>query len=194
MKRLLFGVLLTAALPSVPLAHHILGIPHYKYSETYPQIPYLEVIAQVGAHELDFTYFPGTPRPGERVRFKLYVRDRGTGEVFREPLNVAIVRTRFLRAAVPVVQPFTIQPGTGPEKNDYKFFLTFDAPEAYEVRVDFPNGDAVETIPFPVVIGKTDDRPLILGAVGILAMAVVSVAAVKRRRKSAAAAARRRPS
>lgn len=172
-------------------AHHILGIPHYKYGKDYPQIPYLEVLAQVGASDLDFTYFPGMPKPGERVRFKLYVRNRESGEVFRQPLAVEVVRKRFLRAAVPVAEPFEIRPGIGPEKNDYKFFLTFDDAEAYEIRVHFPNGEGIETIPFPVVIGKTDDRPLIFGAVGILGLAVGSVAIVKRRRKKVERRARR---
>lgn len=168
---------------SAASAHHILGIPHYKYSEDYPQIPYLEVLAQVGDYDLVFTHFPGFPKPGEAVRMKLYVHDRKSGEVFRRPLPVEVLRRRFLRRAEPVAEPFEIRPGTGPEKNDYKFFLTFPAAEAYEIRVDFPFGDAVETIPFPVTIGRTDDRPLIFAAAGLLAAAVVTVAVVKRRRR-----------
>lgn len=178
------SALLLAACVSSVQAHHILGIPHYKYSEEYPQIPYLEVIAQVGRHDLDFTYFPGTPKPGERVRLKLYIHDRETGEVFREPLQVQVVQKRFFGEDLRLGQPLTIRPGTGPERNDYKFFLTFAEPEAYEVHLQFPNGEGFETIPFPVTIGKTDDRPLIFGAVGILALAVVAVGLVKRRRKA----------
>ncbi|MDP6581329.1 MAG: hypothetical protein QF681_11785 [Vicinamibacterales bacterium] len=185
MRRPLLTLLLVAALPTVLAAHHILGIPHYKYGDTYPQIPYLEVIAQVGSTDLDFTYFPGIPRPGERVRFKLYVHDRETGEVFREPLQVAVVRTSWLGDDQVVARPFEIKTGVGPEGNDYKFFLTFEAAEAYQIRVSFPNGDQVEVIPFPVVIGQTDDRPLIIGAVGVLGLTVVVVGIVKRRRQPA---------
>lgn len=175
--------LLLAFLPSALAAHHILGIPHYKYSEEYPQIPYLEVLAQVGDHDLVFTHFPGFPKPGEAVRLKLYVHDRKSGDVFREPLSVAVVKKRFLRGTEPVAQPFEIHTGSGPEKNDYKFFLTFAEPEAYEVRVRFPAAGGVETIPFPVSIGKTDDRPLIFGAAALLGATVVTVAAVKKRRR-----------
>lgn len=183
-SRLWIGLLLLAIWVSAPRAHHILGIPHYKYSEEYPQIPYLEVIAQVGTNDLDFTYFPGTPKPGERVRLKLYIHDRMTGEVFREPLEVQVVQKRFFGEDRALGRPLTIRTGVGPERNDYKFFLTFDEPEAFEVRLRFPNGEGFETIPFPVVIGKTDDRPLIFGAVGVLALAVGSVALVKRRRRT----------
>lgn len=183
MRKSALALLMFVALPSFAAAHHILGIPHYMYDENYPQIPFLEVIAQVGPTDLNFTYFPGIPNPGEAVRFKLYVHKRDTGEVFRDPLMVNVVRKRFLQGDVAVVEPFEIRPGVGPEKNDYKFFLTFEAAEAYEVRVRFPNGDGVEVIPFPVVIGKTDDRPLLFGAVGILGMTVVSVAMVKKKRR-----------
>jgi len=192
--RRLASFALLALLASTPvLAHHILGIPHYKYSEDYPQIPYLEVMAQAGAYDLDFTHFPGFPRPGERIRCKLYVRDRESGAAFREPLLVEVARRAFPWGTEPAGEPFTIRTGDGPEQNDYKFFVTFDAAEAYELRVHFPNGDLMEEIPFPVVVGKTDDRPLILGAAGLLAAAIVSVAVVKRRRRSRGRRPGRRP-
>ncbi len=171
-------------------AHHILGIPHYKYDEHYPQIPYLEVVAQVGDHDLVFTHFPGFPSPGESIRFKIYIRNRVTGEPFRDPLPVQVLRRRFLRAPTPAMDPITIRPGTGPESNDYKFFLAFDRAEAYEVAVSFPLKGGVEVIPFPVVIGRTDDRPLIFGAAGLLLGAVVTVALVKKRRRIRARRAR----
>lgn len=159
-----------------------MGIPHYKYGEEYPQIPYVEVMAQTTKHDLHFTYYPGTPVPGERVRFKLYVKDRQTGEPFRESLPVQIVQKTFFGPPIPVAER-TIQVGVGPEKNDYKFFETFDAAEAFEVRVDFPDGERMERIPFPVTIGETDDRPLIFGAAGIVGLTVIAVAVAKRRRK-----------
>lgn len=175
---------LAAALLSAPpaAAHHILGIPHYRYGEEYPQIPFMEVVAQVGEMELVFTHFPGFPSPGERVRFKLYVRNRRTGEAFHDDLTARIVHHRFWSSDRTVAEPFTIRTGTGPESHDYKFFFTFEEAEAYEIRVRFPTGSGEEIIPFPVIIGKTDDRPLIFGAAGILLASVIAVGAVKRRR------------
>lgn len=181
------ALLLPGAVPAA-LAHHVLGLPHYKYSAEYPQVPYLEVIAQVGPHDLDFTYFPGTPRPGETVRFKLYIQRRETGEVFREPLTVQTYQKKLFGRAVPVGEPFTIRPGSGPEANDYKFHLAFDDPEAYEVRVSFPGPDGMEIIPFGVSIGETDNRPLIIGAGVVLGGAVLIVGVLKRRREARARA------
>lgn len=187
----LAALILAALLGTAPAAaHHILGIPHYRYSEEYPQIPYLEVIAQVGGKEMVFTHFPGFPSPGERVRFKLYVRDRRDGTPFTGDLQAEIVRTSFWGEDRPVSGPFTIRTGTGPERNDYKFFHTFDEAEAYEVRVRFPTENGPEVIPFPVVIGRTDDRPLIFGAAGLLLTSVIVVGAVKSRRRRIS---RRRP-
>ncbi len=130
-----------------------------------------------------FTHFPGFPEPGEAVRFKLYIRERDGGRVFRQPLRIEVVRKRFLRRSEPVAPPFDIRPGSGPERNDYKFFFTFPEPEAYELRLRFPGGDSFGTIPFPVVIGKTDERPLIFAAAALLALAVASAAVVKKRRR-----------
>lgn len=181
--RPLFLLLLAAFATVTASAHHILGIPHYKYSDDYPQIPFAEVLAQAGPWDLVFTHFPGFPKPGETVRFKLYIHDRQTDTVFRDPLTVAVVRKRLIGGDEPIGAPLEIHVGDGPEKNDYKFYVAFDEAEAYELRLRFPNGEAVETIPFPVTIGKTDDRPLVFGAAGILAIAIVTVAVVKRRRR-----------
>ena len=169
-------------------AHHVLGLPHYKYGSEYPQIPFVEVPAQSGPHEISFTYFPGTPEPGQRVRFKIYVRNRDTGKPFRNPLTAQVYRKRFLRAAVAEGAPLAITVGRGPQRNDYKFYATFEAAEAYEVRVKFVWAEGTETIPFPVTVGQTDDRPLLLGTVLTLALTVVVVAVINRRRRARAGA------
>jgi hypothetical protein len=190
----LIAATMTLAHWSAPAwAHHILGIPHYKYSEDYPQIPFVEIQAQVRAHELSFTYFPGTPKPGEAVRFKLYIRHQKTGEPFRRPLTVELYKKTAFGGRQQLGAPFTIRTGSGPEANDYKFFRTFDTAEAYEVRVLFASGGAaVETIPFPLTIGETDDRPLLAAAAGTLLLAVIVVAALKRSRVHSASRRRAR--
>ncbi len=180
---LIVACALLLGLPGAAAAHHILGLPHYKYSKDYPQIPFVEIMARTRHHELTFTYFPGTPEPGQRVRFKLYVKDMRDGKPFRKPLAAQVVQRRFIRDNLPLGERLTLRTGVGPEANDYKFFLTFPNAEAYEVQVTFPEGGAVEVIPFAVTIGQTDDRPLLLGAAGTLALAVVIVALINRRRR-----------
>ncbi len=167
---------------SSALAHHILGLPHYKYGDDYPQIPYVEIQGKVDTKSLSFTYFPGTPKPGERIRFKLYVLDEQTKQPFREPLKVVFAKKQaFGSEAVRAVE---IRPGVGPEGNDYKFFHAFESADAFEVRVHFPREDGtVEVVPLPVQIGETDPRPLFGAAVGILVVAVISVALIKRRQR-----------
>lgn len=185
MMRLLPSLILTLLilLPSVASAHHIMGIPHYKYGDDYPQLPFAEIKAQVGDYDLHFTYFPGTPKPGERVRFKLYAFHRETREPFRKPLEVSYFRERFLRSDVRKGESLQIQVGDGPEGNDYKFFHVFEEADSFYVRVHFPHRDGMEVIPFPVQIGVTDTRPLLGGSVLLLFLAVGTVAVINRRRK-----------
>lgn len=174
-------------------AHHILGIPHYKYGDDYPQIPFAEVLAQTPYTDIYFTYFPGTPRPGAEVRFKLYAKSRTSGEPVRVPLKVEVLRKRFLLSDELVRGEFEVRTGVGPEGNDYKFFLTFPAAEAYLVRVHFPDEGGLEVINFPISIGETDDRPVLFGAFGTLVGAVAIVAVLKRRRNQPVGRRKRSP-
>ncbi|MCA9621642.1 MAG: hypothetical protein KC731_21615 [Myxococcales bacterium] len=179
---LVFAV--SSLLGGAAAAHHILGIPHYKYSEEYPQIPFLEVLAQTPEADVYFTHMPGTPRPGEDVRFKIYATRRPGGEPLTPAMKVEVFRKEFGGGLHAVAAPFSLEAGLGPEANDFKFFMAFAEPEAYVVRVHFPEGGRTEVIDFPVTIGETDDRPLFGGAVGLLFAAVAAVAVMKRRRGS----------
>lgn len=129
---------------------------------------------------------PGTPRPGEDVRFKLYAKRLSDGEPQTAPMKVEVLKETFFGGLEPVREPFEIEPGIGPERNDFKFFIEFAEAEAYKVRVHYPDAEGVEVIDFPVTIGETDDRPLIAGAFGTLVFAAVAVGVTKRRRKKSA--------
>lgn len=172
--------------PTMASAHHIMGIPHYKYGDDYPQLPFAEVKAQVGDYDLHFTYFPGTPKPGQRVRFKLYAFHRETREPFREPLKLTYARERFLRSNEEIGEIQEIRVGQGPEGNDYKFFHTFEDADSFYLNIHFPYEDGIELIPFPVQIGVTDTRPLLGGSILVLFLAVGTVAVLKRRKKKEA--------
>ncbi len=176
--------LAAATLAAPTAAHHILGIPHYKYSEEYPQIPFVEVQARTPYSDVHFTYLPGTPRPGQDVRFKLYAKRRADGTPRTPKMMVEVVKHTFLGGTEPVLAPFEIEAGDGPESNDFKFFLRFEEAEAYAVRVHYPDESGeIERIDFPVTIGATDDRPLFAGAFGVVALAVATVFVVKRKRR-----------
>jgi hypothetical protein len=180
LKTLVLLVVL-AGVSQVALAHHILGLPHYRYDESYPQIPCLEVVAQLGAHDAVFSQFPGRPRPGQSVRMKLYVVNRETGEPFVKPLTTDIIQERFFTEQTTIRKPFQIHVGQGPESKDYKFFHTFDEAESDSVRIALPGAEGYEVVSFPVIVGSTDSRPLLPAAVGLLGLIVLTLAVLKRR-------------
>ncbi len=55
-------------------AHHQLGLPHYLYSEDYPQIPTMVIDADAEGYTVTFAIFPGNPNPGDIVRIKVYIK------------------------------------------------------------------------------------------------------------------------
>ncbi len=179
----LWVALVLAGLGAGPArGHHILGIPHYAYDENYPQVAFVEILAQSGPYDIRMSYMPGIVEAGARIRFKLYAVDRGTHQPFRLPLTGRVEKVRFGRSPEVVVEEFPIEVGTGPEGNDYKFFLSFPEVEAYRVVVRFPfPGVDAEEIPFPVQVGVTDDTPLLVGALACLVAMVVGVRFAKRR-------------
>lgn len=163
-------------------AHHIIGIPHYAYDESYPQLPFVEIVATSGPWDIRMTYMPGLIEPGQRIRFKLYAVHRESREPLRRDLVGQVRCRRFGARPEPVAEPFPIRVGKGPEGNDYKFFLEFPGYDAYEVlvRFEFPDG-AVEEIPFPVAVGVTDDTPVLGGAVLLILVAALAVRYLKGR-------------
>jgi hypothetical protein len=186
MRHFLCYFLLWTALVSPALAHHIMGIPHYAYDKNYPQLPFVETTAQSGDWDLRLTYLPGVVEPGQRIRFKLYGKNRVSGDPLRVPLVGQARKVAFGSKPKPLGEAFPVRVGKGPEGNDYKFFLTFPDYDSYEIliRFEFPGG-SVEEIPFPVAVGVTDDTNLLIGAVGLLCFAVICVRVVKTREAAA---------
>lgn len=183
MKRFyqLFIFLLFFSFIPFAYAHHILGIPHYKYSEEYPQIPFVEVMATTGDFLFNFTYYPGNPNPNSDVRLKLYIKNQKTGKAYREPLKAEILEQHTFGDDRRIEGPLSLLTGKGPEANDYKLFKKFPEAESYLLRVFFPIESRVDIIDFPITIGQTVRMPFIFGAIGLLAVIIVIVAFVKRR-------------
>lgn len=172
---LLVALLMGGLSPAALRAHHILGIPHYAYDEAYPELPFVEIMAQSGDWDLRMSYMPGIVRAGDRVRVKLYGKSRSTGRPLQIPLVGQLRKVRFGRRE-PVAEAFPIEVGKGPEGNDYKFFLTLPETEDYEILIRFPfPGVEVEEIPFPIKVGETDDRYFFGAAVALLAGLVLFV-------------------
>ncbi|MCP5107196.1 MAG: hypothetical protein GY950_27665 [bacterium] len=154
-----FGVLVTG---SFLFSHHQLGLPHYLYSEDYPQIPTMVVEADAEGYTVTFSTFPGNPRPGETVRMKIYIKHAVSGRVYTEPIRMSISTMTFFGGETEEVAPRRFVS----DYNEYKMSYEFQEAEKYLVNVTFePRADFFEKIPFPIVIGKTDFNiiPIVFG-------------------------------
>jgi len=163
-------------------AHHQLGLPHYLYSEEYPQIPTMVIDADAEGYTVTFSIFPGNPQPGETVRTKVYIKHSRTGEIYRKPITLSVSEVKFLRGEKEIVAPRSVRS----EYNEYKLSLEFEEAEKYHFNVTFePSEDFYEKIPFPIVIGKTNFSviPIIFAAVFLAVFIAVGVTK-KRKTKS----------
>jgi len=145
-------------------AHHQLGLPHYLYTEDYPQIPTMVIDAEAEGYDVTFSIYPGNPQPGDIVRVSTYIKHAMTGAVYGKPIEMSVSTVKFLRGEKFFSEP---QP-VAPEYNEYKASYKFEDPEKYLVNVTFePRPGFYETIPFPVVIGKTRFSvvPIVAGAI-----------------------------
>lgn len=159
--------------------HHILGIPHYAYDESYPQAPVLKLVENLGPLEIQLTSYPGRPTPGVRTEMHIYVRNLTTLKVYREPLRVTVNR----------VHPFSGRELTyGPVEatplmNLYRFFPTYPAQGHYEVLVEQTDDRGVNSLRFALVIGDPGNPLLALTLfIGGLVTLLVVVRAIRIKR------------
>ncbi len=171
-------------LPCTAFSHHQLGLPHYLYSEEYPQIPTMVIDADVEAgYIVTFSAYPGKPKPGEIVRLKVYIKEKATGAAYDKAIQMSVGTVKFLKKEQEILPPKTILS----EFNEYKMSYQFDEAEKYLVHVTFKaKGGHTENIPFPIVIGETQFNliPVILGSVFVLIFIAVGVTQKKKKQTS----------
>ncbi|MCP4397441.1 MAG: hypothetical protein GY801_09120 [bacterium] len=167
-------------LPSTTFSHHQLGLPHYLYSEEYPQIPTMVIDADVEeGYSVTFSIYPGKPMPGDVVRMKVYIKNKETDAVYTKAIEISVSTEMFLRGEKEILEPKTILS----EYNEYKMSYQFDAAEKYLVNVTFEAKEGVfEKIPFPIVIGETRFNmiPVILGGIFLVIFIAVGVTRKKK--------------
>jgi hypothetical protein len=172
-------VLLLATTPAY--SHHQLGLPHYQYSENYPQIPTMVIDADAEGYQVTFSIFPGNPRPGEIVRLKVYIKHQSTGEAYTKPVTLSVSSESFLRGRQEIMEPVRVQS----EFNEYKLSYEFPNAEQYFINVTFePRQDFLEKIPFPIVIGETNFSLIPIGAGIIFAITFLLVGFTNKRKHS----------
>lgn len=170
-------------------AHHILGIPHYAYDESYPQAPVITYRTDAGKYEVRMTGYPGHPVPGQRTTLHVYISHRSGGPAFTEPVTLRVLRDGWRKKGETVYGPVTAELS----ESLYKFYPTFDREDNFLVRIDFSIDGVPWTIDLPMVVGEPGSPLAVIGgfAGGVVFLLIV-VRAVRikqgRRRRAEAAA------
>lgn len=190
--RVLCGVLVATfcvASVGIPaLAHHILGIPHYAYDESYPQAPVIKYAVEAGPYVVELTGYPGRPVPGERAEMHAYIRPKsGGGKPYDDLVLIRVVEgthTSEDASGKNIFGPENLRP----EGNLYVFHPEYPVDGEYTVKLKFQAEGQPFTISFPLTVGepKSAWAPL-LWTLGFMTMVVVVVRAIaiKRRRRLA---------
>jgi len=181
------SLLLLGLLPVRASAHHILGIPHYSYSENYPQNPTYEYPATSGPYDILLTCYPGEPVPGNPTDLAFYIKDRKSGQPYNQPITVRVLRTFTFGRNREILHPTVVDPVEIP----HLLTATFPADGEYVIEMTLDVEGKPEIIPFGVTIGNPTATTSILAAVGIgfmLFIVIVRAIKIKRSRRVANAA------
>jgi hypothetical protein len=82
--------------PGPAEAHHIRGLPHYGYTENYPQVPVNEMTLSQNGYTMNLTtyYFEGLKKEvsltPDAVQIYLHLRDETTGRAYTGPIGLEI--------------------------------------------------------------------------------------------------------
>ncbi len=169
--------LLGLVLLAPPLfAHHILGIPHYAYDESYPQAPVITYKVVAGPYVLNLTGYPGKPVPEELCQMHVYVRrEANEGDVFAGPIQVEIHREKLLGEEL-VYGPAE----TRFEENLHKFSPVYGEEGRYRVRLEMELEGEPYEIDFPMIVGDPPNPwGPIIGWFSAAALLLVVVRAIK---------------
>jgi hypothetical protein len=154
-------------------AHHIRGIPHYSYSDSYPTAPMLEEMRETGNLSLRMTYYaiPGT----KAVDLALYIKDRHTDKPFAGKVEYAVFgENEDPKNAHSVVAYMN-------KNNIYKAGWNYDVDGLYMVRVRIHQKSGVVEEVFRMQIGEVGLSWWYIGGsiIGVLAL-IVTVATIKK--------------
>lgn len=153
--------------------HHIRGIPHYSYSESYPTAPTFEEVREVDNLTLRMTYYaiPGS----KAVDLALYIKDRRTGK----PYSGKVVYSVFGEKEDPT-EAHSVTALLN-KNNIYKAGWVYEEDGLYYVRVQIGDNAALGDEAFRMQIGEPTVNYWLLGGVagGILVL-IIAVALIKR--------------
>jgi len=169
----------------VASAHHIMGIPHYAYDESYPQAPVITYAVEAGPYLVKVTGYPGRPGPNSLAEVHAYVtRASDANDVFDGPIEARLERDGLLGPEVvwgPTETRF--------EENLHKLAPRFGQAGNYRVRLEMMLEGQPYEIDFPIVAGDPSSplATLLLWGAGLLTAIVLARAArikLERRRRA----------
>ncbi len=159
--------------------HHILGTPHYAYSEEYPQTPTLTYSAELGAYKVDMTCFPGKPKPGDNTSLHFYIKHMETGLAFADTVTLTVLKDQFFGDDLVVYGPVEGQL----EEAMFKYFPRFEEEANYIVRLEYYADGAPWVLDLPMVSGEPGSPWVILGMVGgVFAVFFIVIRAIRIKR------------
>ena len=174
-KTLILTCACAASLALVASAHHIMGIPHYAYDESYPQAPVITYAVEAGPYMVRVTGYPGRPGPNSLAEVHAYItRASDANDVFHGPIEARLERDGLLGPEV-VWGPSE----TRFEDNLHKLAPQFGEAGNYRLRLEMMLEGQPYEIDFPMVAGDPSSPlgTLILWGAGLVFAIVLARAA-----------------
>jgi len=163
-------------------AHHIMGIPHYSYDESYPQAPVLKLVETVGPWEFQLTGYPGNPTPGVRTELHAYAVATATKKAFEGDIELEVFEVLAFGAKKSIYGPDSGRR----DKSLHKYFPTYATEGNYELVLSFMDEGIVSTLRFPMVVGEPGSPWTAVGLfAACLASFLVLIRAVRIKRRRA---------
>lgn len=173
-------VILTAfaiiAAASAASAHHIRGLPHYGYSENYPETPVFDTARKIKGYELMFSYYE---IPGKKsMDLAFHIKDTTLGRPYDGPLYLKVYADDEDPADSSDYKAFRNM------TNTYKVGWVYELEGSYTVRLRFGEGEAEVIEEFPLIVGEPDAAlgVIFAGFAGVVVLMAV-VAVVRKRRR-----------
>jgi len=134
-------------IPSLIHAHHIRGLPHYGYSENYPQIPTYEEIRDVDDWSINFSFIKIFET--KKCDLAVYIKNLKTGKPFQ---GVVTFQVFAQREDPRDTDPFdTLLDPT----NTFRVNWVYEEDGIYIVRIKFHDGQKQYAQDFRMQLGKT---------------------------------------
>ncbi len=157
-------------------AHHIRGLPHYGYSENYPQTPTYEEIRVVDDWKVNFSYIKIFET--KNCDLAVYLKNTKTGKPYAGKIRFKVFGEREDPEASPYYDTH-FDP-----TNTFRVGWAYELDGVYIVRAQFFDEGKEYIEDFRMQIGKVGFNPLWWAIPGIFVLILIILIAVKQRRSS----------